>query len=204
MAPVINPPVQWNVRTRFFTVWECLIVTTIPLCVGTRPRESTNHSQSEFWIIFAHCTALLLLKFWASRSCLDSVYANRLAVNKLRIIAGLWTMPGPRQCGEHALIEDSARRRRNRKNTSLGRCLMTISTLKNPFPDSHFHSCSENSIQIFGARVCEKPIFGARIWEDPPTLGGGFGNLVSKNSGPRRPMIKWCFPKFGLFECWNH
>ena len=93
MAPVINPPV--HVRTRSFAVWECLIVSI--MWMGTRTRESTNHSQSEFWIIFTHCTALLLLKFWASRSCLDSVYVNRSAVNKLRIISGLWTIPGPRQ-----------------------------------------------------------------------------------------------------------
>ena len=81
-------------------------------------REPMSHShltQSEFWIGFAHYIALLLLKFVDSWSFLDSVCVNRPVVNKLLDLDNPRTQT---ECGEHALVEESARRRRSRKNTT--------------------------------------------------------------------------------------
>ena len=103
-----------------FVLYQALDCLWIPDSVygNVTVREPMSHShltQSEFWIGFAHYIALLLLKFGDSWSCLDSVCVNPPVVNKLLDLDNPRTQT---ECGEHALVEESARSRRSRKNTT--------------------------------------------------------------------------------------
>ena len=106
------------------------------------------------------------------------------ALNKLRIIPGLWTIPGPRQSvGNMHWSRTQPAAGATEKIRVWGVVWWRLQRWESPSPDFHFHSCTENPVQIsiprlrekhvFIPRLREKHVFIPRIWEDPPTLGRG-------------------------------